>query len=349
MQNTVKSYDLTAIANKSMKRGTTMIFADKLIQLRKQKGWSQEELAEKLDVTRQSVSKWESTQSVPDLERILRISEIFDVSLDYLLKDNSEKVEYFADVDEKSEIYKTISAEEAKEFIKVKKSISMPLAVAVFLCIISPICLLILGASTEKNFMSESMAGSFGVIILLSFIAAAVVIFLLCGSKISRYEYIQKEIIEIDSKTSEMVRNEKEDFGRKFVSHNIIGTVLLILSTIPLFCGVIIDEYDELLMTLTLSATIFLIAVGVAVFVKAGTVQSTFNMLLQEGEYSKDKKKRSGVYSAVTVSYWMIVTAVYLASSFLTKEWQLTWIVWAVAGVLYPALLEVVKLILKRK
>lgn len=64
-----------------------MIFADKVVQLRKKSGWSQEELAEKLNVTRQSVSKWEGAQSIPDLEKILQLAQIFGVSTDYLLKD----------------------------------------------------------------------------------------------------------------------------------------------------------------------------------------------------------------------------------------------------------------------
>lgn len=67
-----------------------MIFADKLIKLRRQKGWSQEELAEQMSVTRQSVSKWESMQSLPDLDRILQLSKLFGVSTDYLLKDEIE-------------------------------------------------------------------------------------------------------------------------------------------------------------------------------------------------------------------------------------------------------------------
>ena len=57
-----------------------MILADKIIDLRKKAGMSQEELAEKLGVSRQSVSKWESAQSTPDLNRILKMSEIFGVS-----------------------------------------------------------------------------------------------------------------------------------------------------------------------------------------------------------------------------------------------------------------------------
>ena len=63
-----------------------MIFSEKLLTLRKAKGITQEQLAEKLDVTRQSISKWESGQSVPELEKIVALSTIFDVSTDYLLK-----------------------------------------------------------------------------------------------------------------------------------------------------------------------------------------------------------------------------------------------------------------------
>ena len=59
-----------------------MILADKIIALRKKSGWSQEELAEKMNVTRQSVSKWEGAQAVPDLEKILLLSQLFGVSTD---------------------------------------------------------------------------------------------------------------------------------------------------------------------------------------------------------------------------------------------------------------------------
>ena len=64
-----------------------MILADKIIELRKKAGYSQEELAEKMGVSRQSVSKWEGALSIPDLDKILLMSDIFGVSTDYLLKD----------------------------------------------------------------------------------------------------------------------------------------------------------------------------------------------------------------------------------------------------------------------
>lgn len=64
-----------------------MILAEKITEERKKNGWSQEELAEKLGVSRQAVSKWESTGSVPDLQRVIQLAELFAVSTDYLLKD----------------------------------------------------------------------------------------------------------------------------------------------------------------------------------------------------------------------------------------------------------------------
>ena len=59
-----------------------MIFADKLIALRKKAGYSQEELAQQLNVTRQSVSKWEGAQSVPDMDKVVMMSRLFGSQTD---------------------------------------------------------------------------------------------------------------------------------------------------------------------------------------------------------------------------------------------------------------------------
>ncbi|MDE7208043.1 MAG: helix-turn-helix domain-containing protein, partial [Lachnospiraceae bacterium] len=63
-----------------------MDFSEKLLTLRKSRDLTQEQLAERLDVSRQSVSKWESGQAVPELDKIVALSDIFDVTTDYLLK-----------------------------------------------------------------------------------------------------------------------------------------------------------------------------------------------------------------------------------------------------------------------
>ncbi len=68
-----------------------MPLADKIIELRKKQGWSQIDLADRLDVSRQSVSKWEMAQAVPELDKIIKMSELFAVTTDYLLKDEAPR------------------------------------------------------------------------------------------------------------------------------------------------------------------------------------------------------------------------------------------------------------------
>lgn len=67
-----------------------MKFEEKLIALRKSQGMSQEELAEKLQVSRQAVSRWESGATLPDITNLIQLSELFGVTTDYLIKEEAE-------------------------------------------------------------------------------------------------------------------------------------------------------------------------------------------------------------------------------------------------------------------
>lgn len=79
-----------------------MNLSEKILALRKSRGMSQEELAEKLDVSRQSVSKWETGQAMPELDKIVAISRLFDITTDYLLKESEvEELAFKADMLEK--------------------------------------------------------------------------------------------------------------------------------------------------------------------------------------------------------------------------------------------------------
>ena len=82
-----------------------MEFNNKLYELRKQKGLSQEELANRLNVSRQTVSKWEVGESSPDMEKLVAISELFDISLDELVLDKAVKKEEASEQVVKSELY----------------------------------------------------------------------------------------------------------------------------------------------------------------------------------------------------------------------------------------------------
>ena len=102
-----------------------MIFADKLINERKKNGWSQEELAEKLNISRQAVSKWEGAQAIPGIQRVIAIAELFNVTTDYLLKDEYEPQNFTStrDMPVNNEIkqIRKVTLQEANEFLEVEK------------------------------------------------------------------------------------------------------------------------------------------------------------------------------------------------------------------------------------
>ena len=108
-----------------------MILAEKIVQLRKKNGWSQEELAAQLNVSRQAVSKWEGAQSVPDLDRILQMSALFGVTTDYLLKDELEEAEPAATDGQSRRV--RVSLEEANAYLAWRSRAARRIALATFL------------------------------------------------------------------------------------------------------------------------------------------------------------------------------------------------------------------------
>ena len=142
-----------------------MILADKIIEERKKNGWSQEELAQQLGVSRQAVSKWESAGSVPDLQKIIQMADLFGVTTDYLLKDEllpetETPAVYYGN--ETAEPVRRVSMEEANEFLEIKAKGAPVVANATALCILSPVILIVLGALAEsrKTGISEGAAGA---------------------------------------------------------------------------------------------------------------------------------------------------------------------------------------------
>lgn len=327
-----------------------MIFADKLIQLRKKAGWSQEELAEQMNVTRQSVSKWEGAQSVPDLEKIIRLSELFGVSTDYLLKDEIELAEPTG-TSEDTPSLRRVTMEDANAFLSVKAATSKSVAYAVLLCILSPVCLFILGAASEvpEYGLAENVAGGVGMIILLFFVTIAVIIFISSGSKTAPFSYLEKEIFETEYGVSGMVKERKEQYAATHTRNNTIGACLCILSLIPLFSGAMLNENNDLLMTVMLGISFCLAGTGVFFLVRTGVIQASFEKLLQEGDYSRSKKERQPFTSAISTVYWLVTTAIFLAYSFSTNNWGYSWIIWVVAGLLFPAIAAIANLFGKKK
>lgn len=323
-----------------------MILADKIIKLRKKNGWSQEELAEKMQVSRQAVSKWEGAQTIPDIEKILMLGSLFGVTTDYLLKDEIENEEF---TDETKSSVKRITLAQANDFLKWRKSASVRITAATFLCIIAVIPLLILGAASEIPALniSENLAGSVGLIVLLVLAAIAAAIFIFCGFKNAPYEFIDKEPFETEYGVAGMVKERQKDYKSTYTKCNIIGTCICILSPIPLFIGAFTE--NEFLTVIMLSVTMILAGLGAVFFVTAGVRWASMQKLLKEGEFAPKVKRRSQIKETVAAIYWLAATAIYLGWSLVTDAWGITWVVWPIVGVLFASVMCLCNLFVDRE
>lgn len=312
-----------------------MILADKIIEERKKNGWSQEELASKLGVSRQAVSKWESSGSIPDLQRILLMSELFGVTTDYLLKDEIEDERLNEYVETKTI---KVSMEEANQYLDMKSRGSRIVWNATSLCILSPVPLIVLGKMTEDH----TLVG-FGLVFLLILVAIAVYLFVNYGLHESHMQHLEKESFETEYGVSGMVRERREQYESTFTRNIAIGVVLCILSVIPTIMASVM-EVEDYMSGISVGLLLIIVSIGVNILIRADMIKSSYDTLLQEGEYTieeKHLKKKTGAFSG---AYWCLMVAIYLGWSFWTNNWKFTWIIWPVAGVLYAAVLGMVKM-----
>ena len=339
---------------KDEKMEEVMILADKIINLRKKNGWSQEELAEKLGVTRQSISKYEGAQSIPDLDKILKLSEIFGVTTDYLIKDELEEEEYAPSQMQENEsesdrsVHK-VTMEMANEYLQIIDWTAGKTAFATMLCILSPIVLLMLGAMSEMPdyHISENAAAGIGICVLIVLIAIAVTIFILCGMKTKKYEFMEKEDIETAYGVSGMVKEKRDAYHSMYVTQLVIGIVCCICSVIPLFGTLAVSESDFYMVS-AVCMLLALVAIGTYFIVRSAAKMNAMNQLLEEEDYTRQKKHENKKMSGPVMVYWLIATAIYLAWSFTTNDWDRTWIIWPVVGVLFPAFYAIVNGIRKK-
>jgi transcriptional regulator with XRE-family HTH domain len=313
-----------------------MILADKIIDLRKRAGMSQEELAEKLGVSRQSISKWEGAQSIPDMNKILALANLFGVSTDYLLKDEMEAPDGAAvdsgSADEDPAV--RVSMETARAYIEARTAAAPKYAFGVLLCIFSPILLILLGGMQEYGIIhtTEEIAVGLGLIVLMAMVVVAICIFILASSKLKKFEFLEKEPIDTEYGVAGLCRELIDRQENSYTRSMVIGVGLCVASSIPLFAAMM--TRNEFFCVVGVCLILLMVGIGVCFIVNANVIRDSYLALLEEGDYSREEKAAENRIAPI---YWGIVVAGYLLWSFLTKRWEITWIVWPVAGVLYGA------------
>lgn len=330
-----------------------MILADKIINERKKLGWSQEELADKLDVSRQAVSKWESAQSTPDLNRILKMAEVFGVSTDFLLKDELEEVPTPGTETVIHETYivkenvKSVSLEEATTFLGVVENAAPKIALGVSMCIFSPVVMLVLIALSEVGIITENVAVAVGIVVLLVLIALAVCGFIITGRKLERFKFLEDTAIDTAYGVDGMAKDRMSKFEGKHTTFVATGVILCILCAVPLLVVSILSSDDSNMVLFMVAVLLTVVAVAVNLMVRAGMIMESYKKLLQEGDYTLSGKKVNKLTGKIAGIYWPVVLAIFLAWGFITMEWRITWIVWPIAAVLFGAVTGIVRTFMK--
>ena len=312
-----------------------MILADKIINERKKNGWSQEELADMLNVSRQSVSKWEGAQSVPDLQKILKMTEIFGVSTDYLLKDEIEpegNSELKCVDDDSDTSLRKVTLEEASEFISLRKKILPKIGIGVFLMITCPVILVLLAgiSSSYPDILTEKAATVIGLLCMFIQIGAAIYSFVINSGKLMKYKFLEEEAFEKASNTKALT----------------LGVLLCVLSAVPLVITSVM-EAPNIVIICMVCLTLILVGIAVYLFISVCAVYSSYKILLQTDDYTPNMKRKNKKLDALSSSYWIMIVIIYLVTSFLTNGWHFTWVIWAIAGLLFALVRNIAQAMIK--
>ena len=323
-----------------------MILADKILNLRKKNGWSQEELAEKLNVSRQSVSKWESAASIPDINKILELAALFGVTTDYLLKDNMQKTEYTDTTEDEAASHRLVTLQEATDFLKEKKEQGLRTGLGVLLCVFSAAPLILMEAFSQPNpwhiKLTEPLSDEVGTVLLLLLVAFAVALFIFSEERMKRFESLKDPTMELEYGVEGVVREKRHAFQRTYLWQHITGVILCILSPVPLIMAQFAnasnaeDSAFTALLLMIVSAACFL-------FVSAGTQKAGFDLLLHEADFKKEHTKSEKKVSWFSGIYWPLVTAIYLAWSLPMRSWSISWVVWPVAALIFASISAALK------
>ncbi len=280
------------------------MLSNKIAALRRQAGWSQEDLAERLDVSRQSVSKWESGASQPDVDKIVALSRLFGVSTDSLLRDDADMPvlvgiapqdapelrlvedaeEDAPEVDENG--LRLLAEGEVFRYLENRRRCAPMNALGAGLCVACPAPMMALMGLPLPAGLSVAL----GIALLLGMIAAAVAIFISARMNAQKYDYVEKTPFALTSSLREAVLEQKRQFQPAFRQSVIYGTVLCILSPVPVVMGGILNS--KLLTLSGVGALLLMLAAGVFLFTRDGLINDGFDHLLKLAERSLRRVER---------------------------------------------------------
>lgn len=320
-----------------------MILADKIIKLRKQYGWSQEELAEKMSVSRQSVSKWESATSIPNLNKIIRLADIFSVSTDYLIKDEIEHIETTGvDIDEN--IVKA-SLEEATEYAESKIIVSKMIAKGVLFCIysIAPL-FLFLGLAKGKQFdMTTKFAYGIGFAVLFILVAIGVSFILRSNQHKRHYEKFENDFFELEYGVKSIFSEKAKLYKSVYSIRLSICITMFLISIIPLLLvGIFVES--SMMLLLMFVVMFIIIGAGVLLLILSVSEKNAYDCVLCQGKFSLEQKTENKRIKKWGTFYWLLVLAVFLLLRLFKMDSEIAGIIFPVSALIFYALIKLARI-----
>ncbi|MCL2912303.1 helix-turn-helix domain-containing protein [Shewanella corallii] len=323
-----------------------MILADKIVKLRKQAGWSQEELADKVGVSRQSVSKWESANSIPDLNKIILLSNIFGVSVDYLVNDNAEHLDA-GSMSDAPEVMQ-VSIEEANQYLQHKMAAAELTIKGVLLCVCSviPLIFFLALAANERLGITNNIAIACGIIGILVMVSWGVSYLIRISQFESATTSIDDEPFELSYGVHSAFQQKLESFSPTYYRRLSIGIFLFISSFLPLMLSAVFNQ-GHIISLMMLIVLILMIALGLYLVIPASAKFDAFTVILTDKMVNTAKARRARQAKKLAGFYWPLVVAIFLGWSLWTMDWGITWIIWPVSAVLFAALIGLMELLHK--
>ncbi len=336
-----------------------MILADKIMCLRKQQGWSQEELANKLGVSRQSVSKWESEAAVPEMDKVVILSEIFDVSTDFLLKDDlkeeckEDKIQYVqvSQPPVRKEIESEhLNAEEVETYIEKHKKYSKLISIGTFLCIMCPVALILFSGAEGAlwNPFNETTGIIFGFIVLFGLLGTAISLFIFADSIIADYEHLKSKLINLSDIDKREISEKRKLSLTKYAVGIAVGVVMIVCGALPLIIAGVADAHQDTLILLV-GLLLFLVASGVFIIIHSNATKDVYEKLLNIGEVTPSKKEVERTTELLATIYWPFIVAIYLGWSLISMNWGITWVVWPVSALIFVGITGISRMIVENR
>lgn len=311
-----------------------MILADKIIHLRKKHQMTQEELAEKLNVSRQSISKWEGSLSTPDLNKIVTLSKIFSVSTDYLLNDDAviDDIEGRAD---SNEDWVSVSLETVNNFLRDRKQFAKRIGMGVVILIFSIIPIIVFSSGSLSEFVAPNVGQAIGLGSLFLLLAIGVGLIIQTSLNSYPYEFLEDKPFELEYGVVGFLEKEKENYRPIYTRNLTIGIGLIFVGIIPLVVtNLLFPDIGENNMGLVVGLWLMLLALALFVIINTTIYWSDIEGLLEDN----GKVRTESMDTKIGSVYWPIVVAIFIGYSLITNDWGRSWIIWPIAGVLFAAL-----------